>query len=73
MTSRTKDPRKPETKRCSAMAHSGRQCSRVAIGVFRYHGDGEIYGYDDKADARWVRVYLCKAHSGGRKPVRGSR
>ena len=46
---------------CQALYSSGKRCKKKARYSMQYHGDGELYDYNDPVPG-WVVVYLCKEH-----------
>ncbi len=52
-------------RRCQGLDINAKLCRRLAVGVWDYHGDSEIWGGGMSNRAGWVRVHLC-ARCGGK-------
>jgi hypothetical protein len=50
--------------RCQGLDMHAKRCRRLAVDVWDYHGDPEIWGGIGNTRAGWVRVHLC-ARCGG--------
>ena len=46
--------------RCQALDSNGNRCKNIAKFKEHYHGDHEIYSYDEGLS--WVEVFVCKKH-----------
>lgn len=55
---------------CQALNLDWMRCRNKSIGLFGYHGDGELYDYDDYGP-RSVAAYFCNKHSRNKKMIRG--
>lgn len=54
--------RKPVIKfRCAALDKDGKQCRQKGTHIEDYHGDGELYWYNDP-EPQWVRIRFCDNH-----------
>ena len=51
-----------ELQRCQALNSEGKQCRKRTLIQHQYHGDSEIYGFDEDR-VGWVNVYLCIDHA----------
>jgi hypothetical protein len=56
----TKIPRKQE--RCEVLDGDGSQCRKKTLLQHHYHGNSEIYGYDE-GYVSWVKIYVCIEHA----------
>lgn len=48
--------------KCARLDSNGKRCKNNSIGLFTYHGDGEIYRNFKEEDTTWVVVPMCALH-----------
>ena len=51
-------------ERCNAQDSRGKRCTNRAVIETDYHGNPELYAYQDEPEPTWVRVFFCNKHKG---------
>jgi hypothetical protein len=46
--------------RCQALDQNGKRCKNIAKHIEHYHGDNEIYNYEE--GLTWVEIGVCNKH-----------